>query len=277
MSELKRKQLRALRTLLENPYAGIEQIEEAEPIRLASNPSFPVQVERRTLSRSEIRAHVERIHRELWLRRREIFPDRESLDPIDLLDPSIALQIIGYSCEVVDDLGEIHQQGRRSDAAGQIDSYGKSVKISSRQLLPVQRFTAAHELAHAVLHSSAVTLHRDLPIDSSSPAREPVEVEANQFATEFLMPPNLMREHFCRRFLCEPWSLNEETAFALGFRSLRKAEAKCSTMRKLALYLADATYFNGKHFKSLAEQFKVSKLAMAIRIEELGFVVVGGR
>ena len=36
--------------------------------------------------------------------------------------------------------------------------------------------------------------------------------------------------------------------------------------------LASAESFNGNHFDSLAKQFRVSPIAMAIRLKELGIV-----
>jgi Zn-dependent peptidase ImmA (M78 family) len=65
-----------------------------------------------------------------------------------------------------------------------------------------QRFTAAHELAHHVLHESHIrhavhidkgfrVLHRD---DVSSRGEDPYEIEANAFASELLMPTDFLLE-----------------------------------------------------------------------------------
>ena len=61
-----------------------------------------------------------------------------------------------------------------------------------------QRFTLAHELAHIQMHRDALTVavHIDKGIlrrdSKSSDGNERLEVEANAFAAEFLMPQNLL-------------------------------------------------------------------------------------
>lgn len=57
-----------------------------------------------------------------------------------------------------------------------------------------QRFTIAHELGHLLLHATEGDLHIDernpigLRNSLSGEAKEPREIEANQFAAELLMP-----------------------------------------------------------------------------------------
>lgn len=63
-----------------------------------------------------------------------------------------------------------------------------------------QRFSAAHELGHHVLHSSEISqaVHVDKGIrvlfrdDVSALGTEPMEVEANAFASELLIPEGLL-------------------------------------------------------------------------------------
>lgn len=63
-----------------------------------------------------------------------------------------------------------------------------------------QRFSAAHELGHHVLHASEISLavHVDKGIrvlfrnDVSALGTEPMEVEANAFASELLIPEDLL-------------------------------------------------------------------------------------
>ena len=63
------------------------------------------------------------------------------------------------------------------------------VAVSNKFSKEVQNFTAAHELGHAILHEQAI-LHRDIPVDSIGKrvVRDRVEIEADTFATYFLMP-----------------------------------------------------------------------------------------
>lgn len=62
-----------------------------------------------------------------------------------------------------------------------------------------QRFTIAHELGHWVLHESE-RLHVDrafriyLRSARSSLAVDPVEIAANRFAADLLMPPDMIRQ-----------------------------------------------------------------------------------
>lgn len=63
-----------------------------------------------------------------------------------------------------------------------------------------QRFSAAHELAHHVLHSDAIrgAIHVDKGLrvlrrdGVSSEGIDPLEIEANAFAAELLMPQDLL-------------------------------------------------------------------------------------
>jgi Zn-dependent peptidase ImmA (M78 family) len=63
-----------------------------------------------------------------------------------------------------------------------------------------QRFSAAHELAHHVLHADAIrqAVHVDKGIrilfrdDVSALGTEPMEIEANAFASELLIPAELL-------------------------------------------------------------------------------------
>jgi len=75
---------------------------------------------------------------------------------------------------------------------------GYSVWISSREVLPRQRFTLAHEIAHFVLHASKIgdgisenALHR-------GPFSNPEEREANSLAAKILMPEQAVRDAFER-------------------------------------------------------------------------------
>ncbi|MGK2858147.1 MAG: ImmA/IrrE family metallo-endopeptidase [Thermoanaerobaculia bacterium] len=81
---------------------------------------------------------------------------------------------------------------------------GRSIiGVNSNDVLPRQRFSLAHELAHVLLHSDT-EFHLDegaligFRSEESSKATNPREIEANQFAAELLMP-----EQFIRRDLPE--------------------------------------------------------------------------
>lgn len=264
--------LKRARQILQNPYAHIEHLEDVqEAQRVAESDATGASIELR-LSRSEISKAVRSLHRRLW-RERVTLLGREVEDPIELLDPEMALRLLGYDFEVVDGLGDIpSRDGRRREAGGMIDRDNKVVRVASRFTPRMQRFTAAHELGHAVLHPFGGGIHRDLPTEGSVNQRDRGEVEANRFASEFLMPANLLHARFVRMFTIAPFRIDQQTSLALGLGSETAARARLSSARALALLLATAEHFDGRHFRSLAEQFHVSATSMAIRLEELDLI-----
>jgi hypothetical protein len=54
-----------------------------------------------------------------------------------------------------------------------------------------RRFAIAHELGHWTLHRGVTQLHLDRPEQLRDYRKDPIEVEANAFAAEFLMPQAL--------------------------------------------------------------------------------------
>lgn len=86
------------------------------------------------------------------------------------------------------------------------------------------------------------------------------------------MPEKLVRSAFQHQFKTQKFTLNEDTAFALNLGSIEDLRARCSNVRDLSRLLARATFYDGEHFGSLAQQFRVSVETMAIRLEELDLV-----
>lgn len=87
-----------------------------------------------------------------------------------------------------------HQETAK--VSGMIDYGGKTIYINTFESLPRQRFTLAHEIGHACLHSQDDGAIIDFRTEIDSPTEEK-EREANQFAAELLMP----RENFARQWL----------------------------------------------------------------------------
>ena len=164
-------------------------------------------------------------------------------------------------------------EGKHVDVAGNIDGSERTVQISLQFDSPVRRFTAAHELGHALLHD-ARGLHRDRALDGGvlHRPRDRTEREADDFATYFLMPERLVRSAFEHAFKAREFILNEDTAFALNAGGLESLRATCPEVRDLSRLLAGTTHYDGVHFYSLAEQFGASVEAMAIRLEELNLI-----
>lgn len=224
-------------------------------------------------SNTEIERIARTLQREMWVNREEIWTDEIPSDPIELLKPSVALSVVGYDFELRDSLGQIPIAGQMIEAAGIIDDTEECVQVSHHFPLETQNFTAAHELGHALMHH-ARGLHRDRALDgaSRSGSRDIVEIEADKFATFFLMPEKVVRARFRARFNTECFMLDDDTAFALTSGSLANLEKRCSGLRDLSRMLASAEQYAGRHFYSIATQFQVSIEAMAIRIEELKLV-----
>ena len=267
------------RVRLGNPYAHIDFLEEASAERVI-DPPRPNAIRRAPrLATAKIAKieHIQRLAREvqadLWRHAIESSDGRKPSDPISVLDPERALVRLGFSVSYHEALGQFHLGATTVDVAGLIDPRQKLVSIASHFPRRSQRYTLAHELGHAVLHDLGGVAHRDRPLDGSKSPSDPLEVEANRFASCFLMPERLVRQRFKNSFVNGVFEVSEDTVFALAGLSLFDFNRRFSSLRDLSIQLASAEQFNGHHFVSLAEQFQVSVLAMAIRLEELDLVV----
>ena len=225
------------------------------------------------LSRPRIEEIARDLQAQLWGIREELFPSERDVEPLALLDPSLALRCIGFRYELVDSLGQHPWEGKNVDVAGIIDGSERTVQISLQFESPVRKFTAAHELGHAVLHD-ARGLHRDRALDGGElrPPRDRTEWEADVFATYFLMPKKQVRSAFEHTFKIQEFVLNEDSAFALNAGDLNTLRATCPEVRNLSRLLARTNHYDGVQIYSLAEQFGVSVEAMAIRLEELNLI-----
>jgi Zn-dependent peptidase ImmA (M78 family) len=158
--------------------------------------------------------------------------------------------------------------------AGLTDTKNRRIVVTPDCPTNQRRFTGAHELGHASLHSGrGVSIHRDKPIDHLRTLRTPEEWEADRFATYFLMPERLVRSEFKKRFLTDPFELTQDSAFGLSGVDGARLVRELTSRRKISRYLVQATSFNGSHFNSMAVYFRVSVEAMAIRLEELDLIL----
>lgn len=249
------------RKVLQDPYAYLDEFGgfSADTSNAKKNGGYTL---------LEIEERARRLQIRMWQDRANLWPITTPTHPIEILDPTIALKLIGYDSELEETLGQFYSDGKLVEVAGIIDGQSKRVKVSRQFELNIRSFTAAHELGHALLHETG-RMHRDRPINGETISRSTIEFEADKFATYFLMPRKLVQAIFRRFFLTDKFALNEATAFALG---LSTQEAK--TNRQLSRLLASAEQYNGLQFKSLASQFKVSTEAMAIRLEELELLAI---
>lgn len=204
-----------------------------------------------------------------YIERDSLWPEGVPEEPVQLLNPEKAFYLLGYAYHEVDTLGEIEPG---VDVAGIIDKDKKEVFISRRYPVAVRNFTAAHELGHAIMHQQS-GLHRDKPIDGSTGGqRDPIEKEADYFAACFLMPEKLVRAVFAERFPDEVLN-HEGLRYLLNRNDDTKTEKRLKAKLGVAKALAGLNSINGHAVPSLAEYFKVSVEAMAIRLEQLELVL----
>jgi hypothetical protein len=209
---------------------------------------------------------------DLWQRRHQLWSGTVPTNPIELLDPGVALVAQGYRVRSIGTLGEHFVNGVRSEVAGEIDRGERLVNISQRFRFEVQRFTLAHEFAHSVLHPNTATMHRDLPLEKSGVRQDHEEIEADRFASTFLMPERLLRARFQQCFGVPRVVMTEEMSHALCGTSVDSLRWRCRSERGLALLVASTDFFNGHRFIPLASQFRVGHKAMAIRLEDLDLI-----
>jgi Zn-dependent peptidase ImmA (M78 family) len=223
-------------------------------------------------SKREIQGISRKLLRHIWANRAAIWPGRDDIDAHEALSPGLALELLGYRVNVEESLGRHTVGSETFEVAGIVDSSEESVRISRVFSRDVQNFTTGHELGHAVLHQS-IGLHRDRPLDGGGDrtGRDRIEIEADHFAATFLMPEKLVSAAFKRHFLTDHFVIDDDTAHAFGV-SRDALEMRCRSTHDLATLLADCETYNGRHFVSLARQFRVSIKAMAIRLDELKLI-----
>jgi len=283
----KMKDVHEARKMLKNQYAyldesgGYSEYPYYDDSAVSSSPLIIIDKinkeknEGRRYSRDVIENITRKLQREMWFIRKELFPAREEVSAIEVLDPSLALETLGYTVRLEESLGQYSGNGELFEVAGVLDNTNKQAQISRRFSPVIRNFTTAHELGHAVLHEGA-GLHRDRALDGSpnNRSRESKEIEADVFAAYFLLPEKQVRQAFKKIFLTQLFTLEENTAFALTSGNLESLQDRCRTLRDLTRMLASAGRYNGVHVISLANQFKVSTEAMAIRLEELRLVKI---
>lgn len=222
----------------------------------------------------EVEDCVRELQTLIWNNKHLLWKKNIPTNPLEILRPDYILKTaMGYDYISSSTYGVTINENESVEVAGIIDQPNKIVAVSNKFSSQVQNFTAAHELGHAILHEQAI-LHRDIPVDSigKRDIRDKVEIEADAFATYFLMPTKWIKKEFENRFSNEVFQINEDTAFRYGGRSITDLIKECKTMRGLSRKLASTELYDSKNFISLAKQFKVSVEAMAIRLEELDLV-----
>jgi hypothetical protein len=221
------------------------------------------------MTNSQIEAQARRVLAELW-KHREHLGHAPGADPMSMLDPGLAAEALGISYEYHEELGRFGDKGDRFETAGFINRARRLIAVSRRFSLEVQRFTGAHELGHYILHQEAVQ-HRDRPTFGVEHARPRMEREADYFAACFLAPRKLLIESFTQRFGRQPLHLTDDVRWELKHDDFDPIDSG-DGVRDFAVAAAAARSFRRIRFRSLAEQFRISVSAMAIRLMELGLL-----
>ena len=199
-----------------------------------------------------------------------------AFNPVDLLDPLVVAKVLGLEYREEPDLGQFGMKGDRFVVGGALNRPGHQVCVLDSLAPPVARFTAAHEFGHFVLHPDE-QMHRDIQIDCHAQVkhRSPKEQEADYFAACLLMPAAFVKIEFTHIFGNQlPLRIDENLAFHLKLNPhdpdflLRPTRDRLERERALSI----VTTLGGVRFESLAERFRVSTTAMAIRISELRLV-----
>ena len=217
------------------------------------------------------KTEARKLHKEIWKKRYQLWPEGVPSDPVRLLDPQKAAELLGYSYKVLPSLPVLLPR-RHGPIAGMVNTARKLVAVSLEWGDEHMRFTGAHEIGHIVLHGRD-QLFRDGPIDSPRSSQNRVERDADRFAAEFLMPEKLVKSRFEQAYNTVLLRINDDIAFHLDpndHQNLLRPETG-SIDCEMALAKCGRN-FSGDHIIPLHKQFKASVRAMAIRIQELKLV-----
>ena len=225
--------------------------------------------------KNEIAEEARKLRYDIWKHRGEIWP-YSAVKPFDCLNPEIAAKYLGYTYESISEWGD--RRFSKGGVVGLFNRRDKRILIDGSRKYVEQRFTAAHELGHAVLHGhiKEVDMHRERPIIGSWAAdnsRNWIEREADYFACCFLIPEPALIKEFELRFGPAPIHINTQVAFWISNGNQKAVEyvSRDSINREMAIASCQG-FGPEKHFKSLAQIFNVSVTAMAWRIKELELI-----
>lgn len=223
---------------------------------------------------AEIEAKVRALHMEMWDSQVSLWPGLR-VTPLDICDPEAAARLRRYEYRegLVDDAGSM---AGHYELAGFIDRTRRLIAVADRYNPQIRLFTAAHELGHLELHPG-LHHHRERPlagiIEPSVPL-DPIEREANHFAGCFLVPRKQLILAFRACFGDEPLRLTDNVAYELlpaEFNALLTADPRSLSFERT---VAQTSRYGGRRFEPLCKLFRVSPTTMAIRLRQVGLVLV---
>jgi hypothetical protein len=206
---------------------------------------------------------------DMWNHQCSIWPGQR-VYRLDCCDPWAGIRHLGW--EVQEGFVETLQKRLGYQLGGFVDRPLKLIGVSDKQSRRTQRFTLAHELGHALLHTG-MQHHREIPMHGLGEPREPVERkerEANHFAGVYLVPTRLLRKAFVACFGVESLTLTDRVAQDLlgeEFMSLLNAPPSSLAFERL---VAQTLRFGGRQFDSLVNLFQVHPTTLAIRLRDCG-------
>ncbi len=118
-----------------------------------------------------------------------------------------------------------------------IDNPDQGVMVTTQRPLPVQRFTAAHELGHAALgHEASLDEEEVLTraLFSTTDTFDPREIQANAFATELLTPAWLIAMHMTRQGWKRSDLSDPKVVYQLALRMGSSYAATCYALNDAA-------------------------------------------
>lgn len=224
------------------------------------------------MDKARIENEARKLQFEIYSQRKILWPNTQP-PVLAMFEPRVVANYLGFEYEIRDRLGAI--DSRTSEAAGTID-LGRQIIAVSAQFSPEERrFTAAHEIAHAVLHPwiGERVAHRDRPMSKLGGEHRSIEErEADHFAACLLAPKKIVIEQFALRFdTRKPFPMTEATLFAIGASTDLFAAPKSSLLFGKALSIRQS--YGTKKFPSLCQHFGLTPSAMAIRLRECGLIV----
>ena len=169
---------------------------------------------------------------------------QDLLEASGVLEPPVSLERIAKICDI-----EIMYSLYQGDTSGLLiyDPDGtKTIGVNTFHSATRQRFTIAHELGHATLHLKSRPVSRpDVVIDKpgevlfrdelSSQARDPMEIEANAFAADLLMPASMVKQYFVAQVRRRPEATVEDLVETLAKRFEVSAQAMSFRLMNLDL------------------------------------------
>ncbi|MBM3282951.1 ImmA/IrrE family metallo-endopeptidase [Candidatus Gottesmanbacteria bacterium] len=180
--------------------------------------------------------------------------------------PPIPVQSIAEICYGF----SVRKQQFDDETSGKLLLKSKTILVNSRDPFVRQRFTIAHELGHLRIHTKEMDQkYREVIISRKHDAGR-LEVEANAFAAELLMPKRLVYEYLIN-------SVVKETGEDLQWLSKALACIPDSQLSSFNLLLFNQVFVDEielliSSVHEMARIFMVSEDTLSVRLKILGIL-----